>query len=651
MISPQTIQAILETARIDEVVGDFVVLKKRGVNHVGLCPFHNEKTPSFTVSPSKGIFKCFGCGKGGNSVNFLMEHEHYSYPEALKYLAKKYGIEIEEEEQTPEQQQSLNEKESLFNVSAFAQKFFSDTLLNTEEGKAIGLTYFKERGFSNETIEKFQLGYCSDKWDELTVTAQKEGYNLDYLVKSGLTVPAENKYYDRFRGRVIFPIHNISGRVIGFGGRVMGSDTTNRAKYVNSPESDIYHKTNVLYGLYFAKNSIISADNCYLVEGYTDVISMYQSGVENVVASSGTSLTTEQVKLIRRYTPNVTILYDGDEAGLKASFRGIDMILEEGMNVKIVMFPEGEDPDSFARKNKSSELIQFIEKNAKDFILFKTDLLLRETDKNDPIKKTALLREFIETIALIPDGLTRREYIKELQEKMDMSEKVLNFELNKVLRRKMSKKIKTADAEDIISEEELDIEKQIPVFDEGSEYQEKDIIRLLLNYGNKEIKITELNEDEKEVETKIKIVFFIVNDLNADNIKFENPVYQKIFDEYSISVSQGNVPKEETFINHSDEKISRLVVDLISSPYVLSPNYAKNRIYVKTEDEESILIPSVINSVYYLKNKRIEKMIGESQKKIKTAGEDELFVLLEEQKRLKNIHMQISAYLGIIITK
>ncbi|MCK4408075.1 MAG: DNA primase, partial [Bacteroidales bacterium] len=403
MISPETISAIFETARIEEVIGDFVNIKKRGVNYIGLCPFHNEKTPSFTVSPSKGIYKCFGCGKGGNSVNFIMEHERYSYPEALKYLAKKYNIEIEEEEQTPEQLQALDEQEGLYFVSTFAQKYFTENLFKKDEGKAIGLTYFKERDFTESTIKKFQLGYGIDKWDDFTQQALSSGYKIDYLIKTGLTISKENKHYDRFRGRVLFPIHNLSGKVIGFGGRILSSEKS-KAKYVNSPESDIYNKSKVLYGIYFSRNAIINKNNCFLVEGYTDVISLHQAGIENVVASSGTSLTTDQIKLIKRYTPNITILYDGDEAGVKASFRGIDMILEEGMNVRIVLFPEGEDPDSYARNNHASEVQEFISKKAEDFISFKTNLLIKET-KNDPIKKAALIKEIVKTIALIPDGI------------------------------------------------------------------------------------------------------------------------------------------------------------------------------------------------------------------------------------------------------
>src|ERR1035437_2106664 len=434
MIDQATIDRITEAAQIQDVVGDFVTLKKRGANLLGRCPFHNEKMPSFTVSPAKGIYKCFGCGKAGNAVNFIMEHEHYTYPEALKYLAKKYNIEIEEDERTPESVETENEKESLYIISSFAQKYFSDLLLKNEEGKAVGLSYFRERGFSDEVINKFQLGYCLSDWSGFTDEALKNGYKIEFLEKTGLTIVNDSgKQYDRFRGRVMFPIHNLSGRVIGFGGRILKADPKS-PKYVNSPESDIYHKSNILYGAYQAKKTIINLDNCYLVEGYTDVISMHQSGIENVVASSGTSLTIEQIRLIGRYSKNVTVLYDSDPAGIKASLRGIDLILEEGLNVKVVLFPEGDDPDSYSKKVSATELKEYIEKKAVDFILFKTNLLLAET-QGDPVKKANLIKDIIGTIAKIPDPIIRTTYLKECANLLDTDEKVLITELNKQIGR------------------------------------------------------------------------------------------------------------------------------------------------------------------------------------------------------------------------
>jgi len=397
MIPAHTTMSILEASRIEEVVGEFVSLKRRGSNLIGLCPFHQEKTPSFTVSPSKGLFKCFGCGKGGDSARFMMEHEHMTYPEALRYLAKKYQIEVEEYQQTPEEVAALNERERMFNLNTFAQNYFSTTLFETNEGRAVGLSYFKERDFREATIKKFQLGYSPDNRDAFSAHARKNAYSPDILLKTGLSVGSEEKLFDRFQARVIFPIHNLTGKVIGFGGRILGSDKT-KAKYLNSPESEIYNKSKTLYGIYFAKQAISKLDNCLLVEGYTDVISMHQAGIENVVASSGTSLTTEQIRMIRRFTNNITILYDGDKAGISASLRGTDMILEEGMNVRVLLFPDGDDPDSFVRKNRSSDVEAYITTKATDFISFKTALLLEQSG-NDPIKKAGLIKEIIHHLA------------------------------------------------------------------------------------------------------------------------------------------------------------------------------------------------------------------------------------------------------------
>lgn len=648
MISPETIRNIIETARIEEVIGEFVTIKKRGVNYIGLCPFHNEKTPSFTISPSKGIYKCFGCGKAGNAVNFIMEHEHYSYPEAIKYLAKKYNIEIEEEEQTPEQIQALNEKESLYHVSTFAQKHFSDNLFNNDEGKAIGLSYLKERDFSEETIKKFQLGYSLDKWDKFTEYALNNGYKLDYLTKTGLTISKENKNYDRFRARVIFPIHNLSGRIIGFGGRILTSEK-NKPKYINSPESDIYNKSKVLYGIYFAKNAIININNCYLVEGYTDVISLHQAGINNVVASSGTSLTTEQIRLIKRYTPNITILYDGDEAGIKASFRGIDMILEQSMNVKIVLFPEGEDPDSFARNHRTSEVNEFINNKARDFIEFKTNLLLKET-ADDPLKKASLIKEIVNTISLIPDSIYRSVYIKKCSSMLDIPEQTLMNELNKILRNKFKKKHQTT-FEEIPESTEFTAEKQIDVEINESEYQEKDIIRLLLLYGTKEIIFEIENEDKHIDKVPVKVSQFIINDLKADNISFQNKLYQLIFNEFVSVLEDDFIPDDQFFINHKDEKISKLSIDIISSKYELSKNWEEKK-SIYTETEEQKLKETVITSLLALKAKKIDIIILENQKEIsKAENDEEIVILLEKQKSLKNISKIINAQLGRIITK
>ncbi len=650
MIPKDTIQTIIETARVEEVVGEFVHLRKRGVNYIGLCPFHNEKTPSFTVSPAKGIYKCFGCGKAGNSVNFVMEHEHYSYPEALKFLAKKYNIEIEEEEQTPEQIQQLNEKESLYAVNEFARKFFTEQLINTEEGKSIGLTYYKERDFTEKTIEEFQLGYSPDRWDAFTKDAKENGYQAEFLIKTGLTINKEGKHYDRFRARIIFPIHNLSGRVIGFGGRILKKDDK-KPKYVNSPESDIYNKSKALYGIYFAKSEIIKKDNCFLVEGYTDVISLYQTGIKNVVASSGTSLTTDQIRLIKRYTSNITILYDGDAAGLKASFRGIDMILEQGMNVKVVLFPEGEDPDSYARSHRTAEVEDYIVSQAKDFIRFKTSVLLEET-QNDPVKKAGLIKEIVQTISLIPDGITRSLYVKECSSLLEMAEQTLMNELNKRLREKFKKKSQFSPPEmEQENLQEFHAEKQIEIDINDTEYQERDIVRILLNYGQQEIAFKDEDENGHPIEVPVEVAKFIINDIRRDSLSFKNPVFQKIFDEYVEYIDRDEIPDENHFKNHEDTEISTLSVNMLLSPYELSENWQKIvKIEVVTEVQQ--LKKAVVNSVLSFKAKMIEELIFENQQKLKKIeSEEDVMILLKEQQDLKQIGRIINKELGRVVTK
>lgn len=614
MISQEIIAQIIETARIDEVVGEFVTLKKRGVNLLGLCPFHNEKTPSFTVSPKKGIFKCFGCGKGGNSVNFLMEHEQFTYPEALKYLAKKYHIEYSEEEQTPEQIRELNEKEGLFHATDFAAKFFATNLFDTDQGRSIGLSYFKERGFRDDIIKKFQLGFALDEWDHFTRNALQQGYNRDYLEKTGLTIVKDGKVYDRFRGRVIFPIHNISGRVLGFGGRILKIEKTS-PKYVNSPESDIYHKGKVLYGINLAKNAILSADNCYLVEGYTDVISLHQSGIENVVASSGTSLTTEQIKLISRYTKNITILYDGDAAGIKASFRGIDMILEQGMDVKIVLFPDGEDPDSFARNHRSSEVTEFITKKAVNFIFFKTDLLLKEAG-TDPLKRGSLIKEIVGSIALIPDQINRQVYLKECSELLDMEEQNLMNQLNRIRRSNFDQKQKENRPEGPAQTSEPFIytaEKQVEDDFLSSVFQERDVIRLLMTFGNHPLVFEQKNEDGKTEEISIDVASFIVRDLQNDDIEFHTPIYKQIFDLTSHQLDAGIIPDDQYFLYNNNPAISELASTLIIPKYELH-DWPRVKIIVPREEDK--LKFSVMHAVLSMKLRKLEQMIDKNEKEI-----------------------------------
>ena len=653
MINPDTIQNVIETARIEEVVGDFVSLKRRGANMWGNCPFHNEKTPSFSVSPAKGIYKCFGCGKAGTAVSFVMEHEKLTFPDAIRFLARKYNIEVAEEKQTDEQIQAGNERESLMQVTAFGQKYFSDQLLHTDEGKSIGLSYFRERGITDESITKFQLGYCNSSWDDFTKHAVAEGYKLEFLDKSGLSIvkPEEKKQFDRFRGRVMFPILNLTGRVIGFGGRIMSSDKT-KSKYVNSPESEIYNKSHTLYGIFQAKSAIVSTNNCFLVEGYTDVISLHQAGIHNVVASSGTSLTNDQIKLIRRFTPNITILYDGDSAGIKASFRGIDMILEQGMNVRIVLFPDGEDPDSYARKHRSQEVIDFIEKEAVDFITFKTNLLLSETGK-DPIKKANLIKEIVLSITLIPDKIVRTVYIRECSSLLNIEEQVLNTEVNKLLRQKLVKD-HHLDSGSIpeLEPEPKQTEQQKQEEENNSEGQEREIIRLLLSYGNDNIFFEHEDEFKQKVEVPVKVALFIVNDLSTDEISFENPVYQFIYEAYLKAMKEETFPDKLFFLNHSETLVSSTAVELLFTRYeVTASGWEKSNIFIK--EEPSRLKKVVEHSLLAMKARKVEHMLNELQQKLKIETDgDEMMMLMQQFQSLKSISMQIQAQqLGRVITK
>lgn len=647
-IDKETIDKIMETARIEEVIGEFVNLKKSGQNYKGFSPFTEERNPSFFVSPAKGIFKCFSSNKGGSVVTFLMEHEHYTYPEALRFLAKKYGIEIEETEQTPEEKAKMDAREALFHVNTFAQKFFNQQLLETDEGKSVGLSYFKDRDYNTEIIEKFGLGYSPNKWDALTENCLAEGYKLEYLVKTGLTIEKdEKKRYDRFRARVIFPIYNLSGRVVGFGGRILTKEE-NKPKYVNSPESEIYNKSNVLYGLNLAKGEIIRQDKCYLVEGYTDVISMYKAGIENVVSSSGTALTVDQIRLIKRFTKNITILYDGDQAGIMASFRGIDLILEQGMNVRIIMFPPDEDPDSYVRNHRTAETKEFLAQE-KDFIRFKTGLLLEET-KGDPVKKGGLIRQIVETIALIPDSIYRNVYIKECSSLLDTPEQILVNELNKIIRNKNWKDQK--DTSTYIPEEEpISVPKPTEVDYTNSEFQEREIIRLLMQYGREDIKLTKKSKEEgfPPEEVTVKAGKYLVSAIKADDLGFVNAVYQMIFDEYHKILGLDEIPNENDFINHEMDQIRSTAVDLLTTPYELSMNWEKNRIYVNTEDMKlNILVDSCLLS---FKIKKIEARIAVLQEKVKeTAEMEDLEFLLREMRDLKMISRKFNADLSRIIT-
>ncbi len=649
MIKPETIQKIFDAARIEEVIGDFVTLKRRGVNYIGLCPFHNEKTPSFTVSPAKGIFKCFGCGKAGNAVKFVMEHEHYSYPEALKYLARKYGIEVEEKELTSEEKQQMDEREGMFALNTFISKYFQQQLFEDEEGKSIGLTYFKERGFLESTIKKFQLGYARDAWDDYSKYAIGQGYAKEVLVKTGLSIDKGDRLMDRFRGRVMFPIHNLTGKVIGFGGRILSAEKST-AKYVNSPESDIYNKSKSLYGIFFARNAIVKQDNCYLVEGYTDVISLHQAGIENVVASSGTSLTEDQIKLIKRFTPNITILYDGDAAGIKASFRGIDLILFQGMNVKIVLFPEGEDPDSYARSHTSSVLEEFIQKEAVDFIKFKTRLLLDET-LGDPVAKVSLIKEIVQTIAHIPDAIHRTVYIQECSTLMDIPEQTLMNELNKMLRAKYRKDKDRRKEPEMRDDAEIHSSslQQMKVDPLDIREHERQVIRILLLYGDRQIRIPEIIEDElgNEVQEEREefVAKFILQNLEMDGIRFENAIYNQMIDEVKRLLEGGTLPDEKFFVNHPDEKLAAEAISIIASPYELSDNWEKNKIYVKKEKDD--LLKTIITTLNPLRTKLISRHLREITEKMKTTTDEaKIFILQQEYFEWKKVANEIDRELN-----
>ncbi|MEO8759572.1 MAG: DNA primase, partial [Bacteroidia bacterium] len=581
MIPRDTVDKIIETARVEEVVGDFITLKKRGANLLGLCPFHGEKSPSFTVSPSKGIYKCFGCGKAGNSVNFIMEHESLSYPEALRYLAAKYSIEIVEKEITPEEQAQITEKESLYIVTSFGRNYFTDNLWNTDEGKSVGLSYFRERGFTDEIIRKFQLGFSFEDRKAFSKAAIAAAYKPEYLVKTGLSILSDkhvantpitiNDIFDRYTGRVIFPIHNGTGKVIGFGGRILNSDKK-FAKYINSPQTDIYDKSKVLYGLFFAKKQITQEDNCYLVEGYTDVTSMHQAGIENVVASSGTSLTVDQIRLIHRFTNNITILYDGDVAGIKASFRGIDLILEEGMNVKVLLFPDGDDPDSFSKKVSGDDLRAYIKKNSNDFIKFKTNLLFEEA-KHEPVKKAALVKDIIESIAIVPDAIIRNGYITECSHILQVDEQTLVFQVKATRDKKITKKNFQPEAQQIAEQQSISENTNQEIKDELQKSldadlnpfaeQEKNLVRLLINYGTHLLTIEHLNEDNENVSIDVSVAEFILNELQQDDLSFVDSTYQLFLYEFMLQMQKENIPDADYFVKHRNPQLAQTTIHLI----------------------------------------------------------------------------------------
>jgi len=644
MIEKVTVDRIIETAQnqIVEVISDYVNLRRRGINYLGHCPFHNEKTPSFTVSPHKGLFKCFGCGKGGNAVHFLMEHEQISFVEAIKTLGKKFHIHIEEREATPEDIAQQNERESMMIVTEFASKYFSQTLFETDEGQAIGLGYFRMRGFRDDIIRKFGLGYSQEQRDAFTQEALKQNYKLEFLEKTGLTIVQENFRSDRFRGRVIFPIHGLSGKVIAFGGRILRNDAKT-AKYLNSPESEIYHKSKILYGIYHARQEISRQDKAYLVEGYTDVLSFHQAGLTNTVASSGTSLTVDQIQLMKRFSQNITIIYDGDPAGIKASLRGINLVLEEGMNVKVLLLPEGEDPDSFAKKNDSETLIKFIKDNETDFIKFKTTLLLEDC-KNDPIKRAQLIQDIVSTIAVIPDPIIRSVYIKECSSLMKVEEPILYSEIIKIKKRKSDYENKS----DFIQNQNnihITESKPAPVFTITNyfEAEEREILKCLLKYGYLTLYEIDTDEDKKT----ITVGEYIINELKQDELQSSNPVHNTILHLYEEHYNDPDFSSRKYFINISDPEVSKLASNLLTSKHSLSKIHEKKGNFKRIDKIIGEIVPRVVMELKWKMVKvKIKECISKLKKAEESGNQEQITALLQEKIILQNAFKIISSQLG-----
>jgi len=647
MIDRETIDRIFNTADIVEVISDFVTLKKSGQNYKGLSPFTNEKTPSFFVSQAKGIYKDFSSGKGGSVVGFLMEHERLTYPEALRYLAKKYNIEIVDKEPSAEEIQQRNERESLLVLTQWAQKYFTSILENTPEGQSVGMAYFRERGFTEEIVRKFQCGYSPEQRDALTNTAVKEGYRMDYLVKTGLTIERENYRADRFRERIIFPIHGMTGNVIGFGGRILKS-ADKMAKYLNSPESEIYQKSRVLYGLYHAKQAIIKQEKCYLVEGYTDVLGLHQAGVENVVSSSGTALTSDQIRLIKRFTSNITVIYDGDEAGIRASLRGIDMILEEGLNIRVIPLPEGEDPDSFSKKLSATEFRDYIKESETDFISFKTRLLLKEMEQ-DPVQKASLINDVIRSISVIPDTVTRSVYIKECSRMLDTEERILYSQVYKLRKKRAEDRYRRE-----TRQEEVKIQSTpLPSFikEVYSEEQEKLLVRFLLQYGNE--RLYEI-QDEHAGQEYISVAEYVINEILNDELEFRNLLFRKVFEEVNNFIQTGEIIELKHFVNHEDPNVSQLAVDLLSSPYSLSKVHSRKGASVETED--MLLKKNVPKALVEYKRKILEIAQREKEEQIRKVQETDQAIeavnpLMQQYITLTSLITTISKERGWVVLK
>ncbi len=663
MIPRETVDKIIETARVEEVLGDFITLKKRGTNLLGLCPFHGEKTPSFTVSPVKGIYKCFGCGKAGNSVNFIMEHLQLTYPEALKWLANKYGIEVVERETTPEEKEKQTERESMLIVMQYAQRYFTEIMNTTDEGKSVGYGYFKQRELSEAIIQKFQLGYSLEERNAFTQAAIKAGYKPKYLVSTGMSILsnkhvegteiATNEVFDRYAGRVMFPIQDDGGRVVAFGGRILTNDKK-VAKYINSPETDIYNKSKILYGLWLGKKAIQQNDACYLVEGYMDVIAMHQAGIENVVASSGTSLTVEQIKSIHRFTRNIVVLYDGDEAGQKASNRAIPLLLEEGMNVRLLFFPDNDDPDSFSRKVTNQEFKDYIANNTEDFLYFKAKKLNTQT-KNDPIKKAGVIKDIVDSIAIIPDNIIRSIYVKECANIMELEESILQQEVNKI-RRKAGQKgtnvtqsggegTQEIEKTDVtLSEVEAKIEEtELLNFDA----EEKELLRLLLAFGNAYVTIEAEDENLEKFDLEITLGEYIFFELMRDEIKFENPIYAQIYEEYVNELSNQRLPDLKHFANHQDPLVSSFVINHVHSNYELSGKWKLNGIFVP--EEIHLLKKLTQSTLFSYKARKLNQFIRESQQLLKEADYNNTEKILKEIIHLEKHKSRVNKLLGRVI--
>ncbi|MBA3663750.1 MAG: DNA primase [Bacteroidetes bacterium] len=664
MIPKETVDKIIDAARVEEVVGEFVTLKKRGANYLGLCPFHGEKTPSFTVSAVKGIYKCFGCSKAGNSVNFIMDHLQLSYPEALRWLAKKYSVEIVEREITPEEKERNTERDSLMIVMQYAQRYFTDKMLNGDEGRSIGLGYFQERGLRDDIIQKFQLGYSLEARRAFSEDAVKAGYQAKYLVKTGMSILSNNHaegteitvkdIFDRYAGRVMFPIQDDGGRVVAFGGRTLSSDKK-IAKYINSPETDIYNKSKILYGLWLGKKSVQKEDCCYLVEGYMDVIAMHQAGVENVVASSGTSLTVDQIKSIHRFTNNIIVLYDGDEAGQKASNRAIPLLLEEGMNVKLLMFPDNDDPDSFSRKVTIEEFQSYIKENAQDFLMYKAKKITAET-KNDPIKRAGVIKDIVESISLIPDNIIRSIYIKDCANVMEIEESILQMEVNKI-RRKIASKGKPGSTpesytepnittSEILEDLTVDTKEKEPL---NFDAEEKELLRIMLTHGNILITIDAEDENQEKHDLEITLAEFILFELWRDEITFENPIHQTVLDEYIKELSEQRLPNLQHFSMSQDPIISSFVINHVMNNYELSGKWAHFGVHVS--NELSNIKKTSQHLLFSLKEKKLHHYISLKQELLKDCTPEETQGILQEILHLTTLKSRVNKLLGRIVVK